>query len=104
MKSKFNHITKIPLNSLQKGMLFYSIHEEYKNYINQVIISLEETVNPSTLEEAIMAFVKSHDILTANVDLKTFELIIPKKERYSVEFLDFSYLSQDLKKQELKKI
>lgn len=104
---------KYTLNSLQKGMLFYSInHPDSTTYINQVIFKLPESINKENMEKTIKTLIEYHDILKAGINFETFEIEIPVDNQYSFEFIDLSISSNEpqirfqkiLKEQREKKI
>lgn len=91
-----------PLSSMQKGILFYSIQNDYSLYFQQNVLKINGQISLIDLESSLNLLINSHDVLRAVIlyDGTDEPIHVILKERKSkIEYIDISLninKSQDL--------
>lgn len=89
------------LSPLQEGMLFHSIKDlERKDYIQQLIITVEGNLNVKAFEETFKELVRRYDIFRTNFIYGITEVpqqVVLKHRNISISYVDITNLEQNTK-------
>lgn len=102
MSEKAEIINIYGLSPLQQGILFHSLKDEVrKDYVEQVLLTLEGEIDISSFKDSIKELVDRYDILRTNFIYniaKTPKQIVFKKRNVAMDYIDISYLNEHDKK------